>query len=432
MIGRYSRPEMAAIWSDENKYRTWLQVELSVCEALVEAKEMPQSALDEIREKAKIHPDRIDALEKEVKHDVIAFLTSITEKVGEPGRYLHMGMTSSDMLDTALALFMRQAADLLIEDLNVLLIVLKTQAEKHKKTLMIGRSHGIHGEPITFGLKMALWYEETKRNMTRMREAREIVSYGKVSGAMGTYAHLPPDIETSVCNSLSLKPEPLANQIVQRDRHAQYMQTLALIASSLDKFSTEIRHLQRTEVLEVEEPFEPGQKGSSSMPHKRNPIASENICGLARLIRSNAAAALENVPLWHERDISHSSVERIILPDSTILLDYMLNRFTKTIEELIVYPERMKQNIDITGGTLYSQKILLQLVQKGMQREEAYEIVQWVAMDIFNHGGSFKEAISSHPKITKRLNKKDLKACFDPWQFLKYIDMSYKRVFDEN
>ncbi len=432
MIDRYTRPKMAAIWSSENKYRTWLKVELSVCEALVQTKEMPQSALDEIREKAEIHPERIDALEKEVKHDVIAFLTSITEKVGEAGRFLHMGMTSSDMLDTALALLMREAADLLIEDLEALLVVLKSQAEKHKQTLMIGRSHGIHGEPITFGLKMALWYEETKRNLNRMRQAREIVSYGKISGAMGTYAHLDPGIEEAVCSRLALKPELVASQIVQRDRHAQYMQTLALIASSLDKFATEIRHLQRTEVLEAEEPFDSGQKGSSSMPHKRNPVSSENICGLARLIRSYSAAALENVPLWHERDISHSSVERVILSDSTLLLDYMLRRFTRMMERLVVYPDRMKQNIDITGGTVYSQKILLQLVQKGMQREEAYAIVQSVAMAIFHQGGSFKEAIASHPKIKDHLNKKELDACFDPWQFLKYIDMSYKKVFSED
>jgi len=432
MIDRYTRPEMATIWTDENRYRTWLKVELAVCEAFVQAGTMPQSALDEIRKKAEIRPERIDTIEKEVKHDVIAFLTSITETVGEAGRFLHKGMTSSDMLDTALALLMRQAADLLIKDLEALLVALKTQAENHKKTLMIGRSHGIHGEPITFGLKMALWYDETQRNLKRLHEAREVISYGKISGAMGTYAHLSPNIEAAVCVSLALKPEPVASQIVQRDRHAQYLQTLALIASSLDKFATEIRHLQRTEVLEVEEPFDPGQKGSSSMPHKRNPVASENICGLARLVRSNAAAALENVPLWHERDISHSSVERVIVPDSTLLLDYMLNRFTKVMERLVVYPEKMARNLEITGGTLYSQKIMLKLVEKGMQREAAYGIVQKVAMEIFEHGGSFKEAIYTDPEISKRLDKKVLAECFDPWQFLQHVDLSFRRVFKKN
>ncbi len=432
MIDRYTRPEMAEIWTLENKYRTWLKVEIAVCEAFVQAGLMPQAALDEIKLKAKIRPERIDVLEKEVKHDVIAFLTSITETVGEAGRFLHMGMTSSDMLDTGLALLMRQAADLLIDDLETLMTALKTQAEKHKKTLMIGRSHGIHGEPITFGLKIAIWYDESKRNMKRLREAREVISFGKISGAMGTFAHLPPEIEESVCRNLDLTPEPVSSQIVHRDRHAQFLQTLALIASSLDKFATEIRHLQRTEVMEAEEPFDPGQKGSSSMPHKRNPVASENICGLARLIRSNAVAAVENIPLWHERDISHSSVERIIIPDSTILLDYMLNRFTKVMERLVVYPKKMARNMDITGGTLYSQKILLKLVQKGMQREEAYGIVQKVAMDVFEQGGSFKDAISKHPKISSLLDDTEIKLCFDPWQFLSNIDSIYQRVFKEN
>ncbi|TAJ96524.1 MAG: adenylosuccinate lyase, partial [Candidatus Manganitrophaceae bacterium] len=300
MIERYSRPQMAAIWESKNKYETWLKVELLACEAMVQQGEVPKSALKTIRSKAEIDPDRIDQLEKTVKHDVIAFLTSITEKVGEEGRYLHMGMTSSDVLDTALAVQMRQAADLLIADLHSLLDVLKQKAEEHKETIMIGRSHGVHGEPITFGLKMALWYEETKRNLLRLQQAKEVISFGKISGAMGTFAHLHPSVEAYVCEKLGLKPEPVSNQIVQRDRHAQYLQALALIASSLDKFATEIRHLQRTEVLEAEEPFEKGQKGSSAMPHKRNPIGCENICGLARVIRSHAHAALENVPLWHE------------------------------------------------------------------------------------------------------------------------------------
>lgn len=431
MIERYSRPQMAAIWESKNKYETWLKVELLACEAMVGRGEAPKSALKVIRSRAKIDPDRIDELEKTVKHDVIAFLTSITEKVGEEGRYLHMGMTSSDVLDTALAVQMRQAADILIGDLRSLLEVLKRRAEEHKETIMIGRSHGVHGEPITFGLKMALWYEETKRNLLRMQQAKEIISFGKISGAMGTFAHLHPSVETAVCEKLGLKPEPVSNQIVQRDRHAQFLQTLALIAASLDKFATEIRHLQRTEVLEAEEPFEKGQKGSSAMPHKRNPIGCENICGLARVIRSHAQAALENVPLWHERDISHSSVERIILPDSTILLDFMLARFTKIMKGLFVHPERMTRNLDLTGGTIYSQKVLLLLIQKGMKREKAYEIVQSAAMEVFNKGGSFKKAILSHPDLSKRLSVQEIEACFDPRQFVSHIETIYKRVFSE-
>jgi adenylosuccinate lyase len=431
MIERYSRPQMAAIWESKNKYETWLKVELLACEAMVAQGEVPKSALKAIRSKAKVDPGRIDELEKIVKHDVIAFLSSITEKVGEEGRYLHMGMTSSDVLDTALAVQMRQAADILIDDLQALLEALKQKAEEHKETMMIGRSHGVHGEPITFGLKMALWYDETKRNLLRMREAKEIISFGKISGAMGTFAHLHPFVETYVCEKLRLHPEPVSNQIVQRDRHAQFLQTLALIAASLDKFATEIRHLQRTEVLEVEEPFEKGQKGSSAMPHKRNPIGCENICGLARVIRSHANAALENVPLWHERDISHSSVERIILPDSTILLDFILARFTKIMKGLFVYPEKMARNLDLTGGTIYSQKVLLLLIQKGMKREKAYEIVQSAAMEVFNKGGSFKKTILSHPDLSKRLNAKEIEACFDPRQFVSHIETIYKRVFSE-
>ncbi|MFQ5949238.1 MAG: adenylosuccinate lyase [Nitrospiria bacterium] len=430
MIDRYSRPRMAAIWKSAHKYETWLAVELLACEALVREGEVPASALNVIRSNAKIDSDRIDALEKEVKHDVIAFLSSVAEKVGEEGRFLHLGMTSSDVLDTSLAVLMRQAADLLIDDLEGLLEVLKEKAHQYKETIMIGRSHGIHGEPITFGLKMALWYAETERNLLRMRQAREVISFGKISGAMGTYAHLSPSVERYVCDKLGLKPEPVSNQIVQRDRHAQYIQTLALIAASLEKFATEIRHLQRTEVLEAEEPFETGQKGSSAMPHKRNPVGSENICGLARVIRSHAAAALEDVPLWHERDISHSSVERIILPDSTILLDYILYRFTKILNGLFVYPEKMMQNLERTGGTLFSQNILLLLIKKGMKREDAYEIVQRVAMDVYEEGGTFKEALQKHPKLSSYVNPKEVEACFDPRQFIRHIETIYKRVFN--
>ncbi|HIE64268.1 MAG: adenylosuccinate lyase [Nitrospira sp.] len=431
MIDRYSRPRMSAIWASANKYEMWLKVELLACEAMVREGEVPESAFNVIRSKARIDPDRIDALEKVVKHDVIAFLSSITEKVGEEGRFLHMGMTSSDVLDTALALQMREAADLLIEDLVSLLELLKEKAVQYKETIMIGRSHGIHGEPVTFGLKIAIWYAEMERNLVRMREAREIISFGKISGAMGTYAHLSPSVEDYVCGKLGLKPEPVSNQIVQRDRHAQYLQALALIAASLEKFSVEIRHLQRTEVLEAEEPFETGQKGSSAMPHKRNPVGSENICGLARVIRSNASAALEDIPLWHERDISHSSVERIILPDSTVLLDYMLVRFTKIMRGLVVYPDRMRQNLERTGGTLFSQKVLICLIKKGMEREEAYEMVQRTAMSVYEKGGSFKESLKKDHKLSSYLSAKEVDACFDPKQYLLHIDRVYKRVFHE-
>jgi len=431
MIDRYSRPRMAAIWTSGHKYEMWLKVELLACEAMVDEGEVPESAFNTIRSKARIDPERIDLLEKEVKHDVIAFLTSITEKVGEEGRFLHMGMTSSDVLDTALALQMREAADLLIEDIVSLLEVLKEKAVQYKETITIGRSHGIHGEPVTFGLKIAIWYAEMERNLVRMRQAREIISFGKISGAMGTYAHLSPSIEDYVCGKLGLKPEPVSNQIIQRDRHAQYLQTLAMIAASLEKFSVEIRHLQRTEVLEAEEPFEAGQKGSSAMPHKRNPVGSENLCGLARIIRSNASAALENIPLWHERDISHSSVERIILPDSTVLLDYMLCRFTKIMRGLVVYPERMRQNLELTGGTLFSQKVLICLIKKGMEREEAYALVQKTAMAVYEKGGSFKEALKQDHKLSAYLSTNEVDACFDPKQYLLHIDRVYKRVFHE-
>lgn len=428
MIDRYSRPQMAAIWGTQNRYETWLKVEILACEARVRRGDAPESALQAIRAKARIDPERIAVLEKEVKHDVIAFLSSITEKVGEDGRYLHWGMTSSDVLDTALAVLMRESADILIADLLELLEVLKEKAERYKETVMIGRSHGIHGEPITFGLKILMWYEETKRNLARMREAKEVISFGKLSGSMGTFAHLSPDIEAYVCEKLGLKPEPVSNQIIPRDRHAQYVQTLALIAASLEKFATEIRHLQRTEVLEVEEPFEAGQKGSSSMPHKRNPIGSENICGLARLIRANTISALENIPLWHERDISHSSVERIILPDGAILLDFILHRFTQIMRRLIVYPDRMTQNLNQTGGTIYSQKVLLALIDKGMGRELAYEIVQSAAMNVFERGGSFEEGVLSHQEIASYLKKEEIKELFEPRSFIQEIDSIYKRV----
>jgi len=435
MIERYSRPKMAALWNAKARYGVWLKIELLVCEALANEGTIPKEACAAIRSKAKINIHRIDQLEKEVKHDVIAFLSSITEKVGEAGRYLHWGMTSSDLTDTALAVVLRKSADILIEDMTALMKVLQAQSDRHKETVMMGRSHGMHAEPITFGLKMALWHEETARHLARLIQAKETISFGKISGSMGTYAHLSPSIEAYVMKKLALSPEPIANQIVQRDRHAYYTQILALIAVSLEKFAMEIRHLQRTEVMEVEEPFSVGQKGSSSMPHKRNPIGCENICGLSRVIRSHAMAALENVPLWHERDISHSSVERIILPDATILLDYMLNRFTAIIERLSVYPKRMAENMEKSGGIVYSQKVLLLLIEKGMKREEAYLIIQEIAAGVLESGSatadgsSFKKEVLSHRALLSRLTKKELLSCFDPKTYLKEIDTIYKRVF---
>ncbi len=421
---------MAAIWSAQNKYEIWLQIELLACEGRVREGAMPQAALDTLKAGVAINAARIDQLEREVKHDVIAFLSSVTEQVGEAGRFLHWGMTSSDVLDTALAVTMRQAADILIDDLTDLLNVLKEKAFQYRTTVMIGRSHGMHGEPITFGLKMALWYDEMQRNLHRMREARAVVSVGKLSGAMGTFAHLSPTVERFVCDRMGLQPEPVSNQVVQRDRHAQYMQTLALIAASLEKFATEIRHLQRTEVGEAEEPFSTGQKGSSSMPHKRNPIGSENICGLSRIVRAHAAAALENVPLWHERDISHSSVERIMLPDGTLLLDFMLNRFTRMMRDLVVYPDRMRQNLMQTGGVIFSQNVLLRLIDKGMQREQAYEAVQSAAMQSLRDGGTFQKIILESSAIRLHLNPAEIEACFDPQPFIRHTETIYRRVFD--
>ncbi|MEK7286025.1 MAG: adenylosuccinate lyase [Nitrospirota bacterium] len=428
MIERYCRPKMSALWEPKSRYAVWLKVELLVCEALVKAGTIPDAAYKTIRSKAKIKISRIDALEKVVKHDVIAFLSSITEQVGESGRYLHWGMTSSDLVDTSLAVLLQKASDILIEDMTALMKVLKDQALRHKNTVMMGRSHGMHGEPITFGLKMALWHEEMRRNLTRLVTARDTISFGKISGSMGTYAHLSPAIEDDVMQHLSLMAEPIANQIVQRDRHAHYMQTLALIAASLEKFATEIRHLQRTEVMEAEEPFTVGQKGSSSMPHKRNPIGCENICGLSRVIRAHAMTALENVTLWHERDMSHSGPERIILPDATILLDFMLDRFTTIMENLAIYPKRMIRNMDKSGGIVFSQKVLLLLIEKGVKREEAYKVIQEIASKVLERDGSFKKETLSNPFILSKLTKDEILSCFDPKGYLKEVDTIYKRL----
>jgi len=364
-----------------------------------------------------------------VKHDVIAFIESISEQVGPAARYLHMGLTSSDILDTSLAVLMVEAADMILQGMERLLTAIRKRAVEHRDTLMIGRSHGIHGEPITFGLKLAIWYDEVQRHRQRIDDAREGIAYGKVSGAMGTFAHLSSDVEAHVCKSLGLKPAPASSQIIQRDRHAAYLTALALLASSIEKFATEIRHLQRTEVLEAEEPFTPGQKGSSAMPHKRNPIISENLCGLARLVRANSVAAMENITLWHERDISHSSVERVIIPDSTILIDYMLARMADLVTNLVVYPERMQRNIDFTGGVIYSQRLMLELVRREVPRVEAYEVVQRLAMTAWTGTASFRDLVAKDPLITRHLNAKEIADCFDPGAYTREVAAILKRVF---
>jgi adenylosuccinate lyase len=420
---------MVSIWSPENRYQKWLDVELSACEAMVQLKQVPESALKTIKEKAMIDVARIDEIEKITKHDVIAFLTSITEKVGEDGRFLHMGMTSSDVLDTSYAVLLKEAADILLADINDLLIVLKKKAHEHKRTLMIGRSHGIHAEPITFGLKMALWYQEMQRNQQRLLHARESVCTGKISGAVGTFSFIDPFVEEYVCRKLGLKPAPVSSQIVQRDRHAEFFTALAIIASSLDKFAQEIRLLQRTEVREVEEYFSPGQKGSSAMPHKRNPVLSENLSGLSRLMRSYAVAALEDVALWHERDISHSSVERVIGPDATVTLDFMLGRFTGMMDKLVVYPQKMLDNLNMTHGVIFSQMVLLTLIEKGTTREDAYAIVQRNAMKSWEDSLEFQSLLQGDPEVTKYLKDEDLASIFNVNNFLKNLDFIFSRVF---
>ena len=431
MIPRYTRPEMAKVWTEERKYETWLEIELLVCEALAERGEIPAEAAKEIRAKATFDGRRVDEIEKVTKHDVIAFLTNVGESIGPLSRYLHYGLTSSDILDTSLAVLLKEASELILQDLHRLLTVLKEKAFQHKDTLMIGRSHGVHAEPITFGFKMALWYDEMRRNLHRMERAKDAVSVGKISGAVGTFAHIPPSVESYVCQRLGLRPAPISTQIVQRDHHAEYFTTLAIVASSVEKFSVELRHLQRTEVLEAEEFFSMGQKGSSAMPHKRNPISAENLSGLARLVRSYSLAALENIPLWHERDISHSSVERVIGPDATILIDYMLNRLAQIIEKLIVYPEHMKANLEKMGGLIYSETVLLLLTQKGLSREEAYEVVQKNAMKVWEKRGDFKTYLSQDEVIRKLLTREALDGAFDIRHQLRHMDEIFQRVFGE-
>jgi adenylosuccinate lyase len=429
LIPRYSRDAMSGIWSPENRYRKWLDIEILACEAMAQKGEIPPRALKNIKEKAAFDVARIEEIEKTTKHDVIAFLSSVVERVGEDGRFIHKGLTSSDILDTSLAVLLKEASDMLIGDLRRLLDVLKNKAMLYRNTLMMGRSHGIHAEPITFGLKMALWYQEMERNLTRMIRAKETISYGKISGAVGTYSFIDPSIEDYVCRKLGLKPAPVSSQIVQRDRHAEYFTTLAIIASSIDKFSQEIRLLQRTEVREAEEYFSPGQKGSSAMPHKRNPVLSENLSGLARLMRSYALAALEDIALWHERDISHSSVERVIAPDATILLDFMLNRFTELVDKLVVYADRMLANLNMTRGVIFSQMVLLKLVDTGMSRENAYAVVQKNAMKSWTDDKDFKQLLLEDVEVMSYLNIEEINAVFKVENFLRHTDVIFTRVF---
>jgi adenylosuccinate lyase len=429
MIPRYTRPKMGAIWSDQNKYQRWLDVELAVVETLAEHGIIPKQDAAEIRDRAAFSVDRIEEIETEVKHDVIAFTTSVAEHVGPASRFFHFGLTSSDVLDTALALQVADASALLLEDFQRLLDVLKMRAHEFKTTVVVGRTHGIHAEPTTFGLKLALLHDEVARQRARFKEAAESMRVGKLSGAVGTFAHLSPAIEEQVMAKLKLTAAPASSQIIQRDRHAHYITSLALLGSTLEKIAVEVRHLQRTEVREAEEYFAAKQKGSSAMPHKRNPITSEQIAGLARILRSNALAAMENVALWHERDISHSSVERIIFPDSTILADYLLDRTATLIEKLVVYPDRMRQNLELTHGLIYSGELLLALVAKNVSREQAYQWVQRNAMRVWDEGGTFREKVASDADINRVLTARDVERVFDSGRLLGNVDRIFNRVF---
>ncbi len=427
MIERYSRPQMKKIWSEKNKFDQWLKVEIAVCEAWAERGEIPRKDIVKIR-KASYNLNHIAKFLKVTHHDMTAFLNSVAESLGAESRFIHLGLTSSDVMDTALGLQLTQAADILAKDIAELISVLESKAIEHKYTIMMGRTHGVHAEPTTFGLKMALWTEEMKRNAQRLVEAKKNISVGKISGAVGTYATVPPQVEKIACARLGLAPAPISSQVIQRDRHAQFVTTLAIIASSLEKFATEIRGLQRTEVREVEEPFEAGQTGSSAMPHKRNPELCERVCGLARLIRGYALTSLENIALWHERDISHSSTERIILPDSCLALDYMLSMFTSIMKGLKVYPENMQRNIELTRGVIFSQRVLLALIDKGLKRGEAYKMVQDNAMKAWEKRESFLSLLEADKRITRQLSKKTLNSLFDYGYYLKHVDEVFKRL----
>ncbi len=429
MIKRYTRPEMGRIWSDENKFRMWLAVEIAATETLSAAGLVPRDAARAIRELGDFDVDRIHAIEAEVKHDVIAFTTAVAEKVGPHSRWLHFGLTSNDVVDTAQALLLREASALILQDLRQLLAVLERRAREFQRTPMIGRTHGIHAEPITFGLKLANWYSEVQRDIERFQRAAEDMRVGKLSGAVGNNAHLDPEMEEKICERLGLKVAAISSQVIQRDLHAYYVATLAVIACTLDKICTEIRHLQRTEVREAEEYFSPQQKGSSAMPHKRNPVTCEQICGLARVVRANSQAAFENVALWHERDISHSSVERVILPDSTILVDYMLDKTTSLMERLLVYPDRMRQNLESTGGLVFSGQLLLDLAEAGMLRETAYRLVQGHAMRAWNEGLNFRDLVMKDKEIASKMSRQQIEHAFDLHRQLRNVDKIFARVF---
>jgi len=428
MIDRYTLPEMGRIWSKENKYATWLQVEIAVCEAWASLGRIPSWVPDAIREKARIDVARIEEIEREVRHDLIAFVKGVQETLGEEGKYLHFGVTSYDIEDPALALLLRQSADIIISDAEKLSEVIKRRAAEHKYTVMIGRTHGVHAEPITLGHKFAVWYWEMQRNLERLRAARDVINCGKISGAVGTYANVDPRVEEYVCRKLGLNPSPASTQILQRDRHAQFITTLAIVSSSLEKFATEIRNLQRTEIREVEEFFSEGQRGSSAMPHKRNPWNCETVSGLARVVRGYVIPALENITSWHERDLANSSVERVILPDACCAVNFQLRKFTEILDKLLVYPERMKQNLELTSGLIASQQVMLALVDKGLSREEAYTIVQKHAMDVWKEGGSFKERLLSDARVAERLSAEELDELLAPERHLRNIDIIFERM----
>lgn len=428
MIERYTRPEMGAIWTEENKYKAWLEVEILACEAWSELGHIPKEDVEKLRENASFDIERIHEIEQETRHDVVAFTRAVSETLGEEKKWVHYGLTSTDVVDTALSYLLKQANNIIRDNLHTFVDVLGEKAREHKYTIMMGRTHGVHAEPTTFGLKLALWYEEMKRNLERFEMAAHQIEFGKLSGAVGTYANIDPFVEDYVCEQLGLTPAPVSTQTLQRDRHAHYLSTLTLIATSIEKFAVEIRGLQKTETREVEEFFAKGQKGSSAMPHKRNPIGSENMTGIARVLRGHMVTAYENVALWHERDISHSSAERIILPDATIALNYMLHRFSNIVKNLTVYEDNMKQNMDKTYGLIFSQRVLLTLIDEGMAREEAYDIVQPKAMEAWEKGISFRELIESDERIKSTLSSEQLDNCFDPTHHLKNVDRVFERI----
>lgn len=428
MIERYSCPEMKKIWEEENKFKIWLKVEIAICEGWAKLGVIPETALKEIKKKARFEIIRIKEIEEEVRHDLIAFVKAVSENLGEEAKYLHLGVTSYDIEDPALSLLMKESAKIIIEDIENLVKIIKEKAKSHKWTVMIGRTHGVHAEPITFGLKLSVWLSEMERNLGRMKEAREVIGYGKVSGAVGTYANIDPQIEEYVCKRLGLKVAPVSTQILQRDRHAQFITTLAIVASSLEKFATEIRNLQRTEILEVEEYFARGQRGSSAMPHKRNPIICERICGLSRVMRSYALASLENISLWHERDLTNSSVERIIIPDSCILIDYMLRKMALVIDNLVVHKDRMRKNLGKTKGLIFSQRVMLSLIEKGMPREDAYKLVQSKAMRAWEEEKDFRMLLTKDKKIAKILSEEEIDNCLEPKLYFKNLERVFKRV----